>query len=184
MSEHLGNIDDPADLRALSESELPDLCQEIREFLLENVFSSGGHLSTNLGSVELTVALHYVFDFLEDRLIFDVGHQAYTHKILTGRRDRFPTQRSSGGLSGFTNPRESEYDHFMGGHAGTAISTALGLAAAIAPLSGLGAIVQSVQGNHGPILDTMDMLMGMLMPGMMTVDPTLLNPGAGGIPQA
>jgi len=128
MSEHLGNIDDPSDLRALPETDLPDLCQEVREFLLDNVFASGGHLSTNLGSVELTVALHYVFDFLEDRLIFDVGHQAYTHKILTGRRDRFHTQRSSGGLSGFTNPTESPYDHFMGGHAGTSISQALGVA--------------------------------------------------------
>jgi len=101
---------------------------QIREFLLETVFATGGHLSTNLGSVELTVALHYVFDFLEDRLIFDVGHQAYTHKILTGRRDRFHTQRSAEGLSGFTNPKESPYDHFMGGHAGTSISQALGVA--------------------------------------------------------
>jgi len=128
MTELLGKIDDPSDLRALPEEELADLCREIREFLLEKVFASGGHLSTNLGSVELTVALHYVFDFLEDRLIFDVGHQAYTHKILTGRRDRFHTQRSAGGLSGFTNPKESPYDHFMGGHAGTSISQALGVA--------------------------------------------------------
>ncbi len=128
MPDLLGNIDDPADLRELPEDQLADLCGEIREFLLENVFASGGHLSTNLGSVELTVALHYVFDFLEDRLVFDVGHQAYTHKILTGRRDRFRSQRSAGGLSGFTNPTESPYDHFMGGHAGTSISQALGLA--------------------------------------------------------
>ncbi len=123
------NIDGPPDLRELPEADLAELCAEIREFLVESVFSSGGHLSANLGSVELTVALHYVFDFLEDRLVWDVGHQAYTHKILTGRRDRFHTQRCTGGLSGFTNPLESPYDQFMGGHAGTSISTGLGLAA-------------------------------------------------------
>jgi 1-deoxy-D-xylulose-5-phosphate synthase len=128
MSELLPKIDDPSDLRKLEEDQLPDLCREIRDFLLETVFATGGHLATNLGSVDLTVALHYVFDFLEDRLIFDVGHQAYTHKILTGRRDRFHTQRSAGGLSGFTNPKESPYDHFMGGHAGTSISAGLGVA--------------------------------------------------------
>jgi len=132
MIEILDKIDDPKDLRELPEEDLEKLCAEIREFLVENVFASGGHLSTNLGSVELTVALHYVFDFLVDRVVWDVGHQAYTHKILTGRRDRFHTQRQTGGLSGFTNPRESDYDQFMGGHAGTSISTGLGLAAGAA----------------------------------------------------
>jgi 1-deoxy-D-xylulose-5-phosphate synthase len=128
VGELLSRIDGPEDLRKLSEDDLPVLCREIREFLLTSVFETGGHLATNLGSVELTVALHYVFDFLADRLVWDVGHQAYTHKIITGRRDRFTTQRLSGGLSGFTNPLESPYDHFMGGHAGTSISQGLGLA--------------------------------------------------------
>ncbi|MHC4471064.1 MAG: 1-deoxy-D-xylulose-5-phosphate synthase [Planctomycetota bacterium] len=128
MSRLLSEIDDPRDLRDLSENDLPELCDEIREFLIDRVFRTGGHLATSLGAVEITVALHYVFDFLEDRLIWDVGHQAYTHKILTGRRDRFHTQRSAEGLSGFTNPIESPYDHFMGGHAGTSISTGLGIA--------------------------------------------------------
>jgi 1-deoxy-D-xylulose-5-phosphate synthase len=132
MSDYLRSIDGPPDLRELTEANLPELCAEIREFLIRSVFASGGHLSANLGSVELTVALHYVFDFLQDRLVWDVGHQAYTHKILTGRRDRFHTQRCTGGLSGFTNPLESAYDQFMGGHAGTSISTGLGLAAAAA----------------------------------------------------
>jgi 1-deoxy-D-xylulose-5-phosphate synthase len=128
MAEMLEKIDGPEDLRELDEEQLPELCREIREFLVRSVFRTGGHLSTNLGSVELTVALHYVFDFLEDRIVWDVGHQAYTHKILTGRRETFHTQRTTGGLSGFTNPRESPYDHFMGGHAGTSISTGLGVA--------------------------------------------------------
>jgi 1-deoxy-D-xylulose-5-phosphate synthase len=132
MIDLLKTIDGPPDLRELPEERLPELCAEIREFLLDSVFHTGGHLSANLGSVELTVALHYAFDFLEDRMVWDVGHQAYTHKILTGRRDRFHTQRCTGGLSGFTNPLESPYDQFMGGHAGTSISTGLGLASAIA----------------------------------------------------
>ncbi len=132
MSNYLQSIEGPPDLRKLSEDQLPDLCAEIREFLVESVFGTGGHLSANLGSVELTVALHYVFDFLDDRLVWEVGHQAYTHKILSGRRDRFHTQRCTGGLSGFTNPLESPYDQFMGGHAGTSISTGLGLAIAAA----------------------------------------------------
>ncbi len=124
----LETIEGPAELRALPEGALPGLCAEIRDYLVETVLTTGGHLAANLGTVELTVALHYVFDFLEDRLVFDVGHQAYTHKILTGRRELFPTQRGPGGLSGFPNPRESPYDHFMGGHAGPSISTALGMA--------------------------------------------------------
>ena len=115
MSSYLEKIDGPPDLKELSEDQLPALCAEIRDFLVESVFTTGGHLSTNLGSVELTVALHYVFDFLEDRVVWDVGHQAYTHKILTGRRDRFHTQRCTGGLSGFTNPLESPYDIEPGG---------------------------------------------------------------------
>ncbi len=128
MSGKLDHIDDPKDLRALPEEELPEVCREVRERIVHTVLDTGGHLAANLGTVELTVALHYVFDFLADRLVWDVGHQSYAHKILTGRRDRFATLRRTDGLSGFTNPRESPYDQFMGGHAGTSISQALGLA--------------------------------------------------------
>ncbi len=124
----LDRILSPADLKALSREELPQLCAEIREFLLRSVQQTGGHLGSNLGVVELTVALHYVFDFRRDRCVFDVSHQGYVHKILTGRRDRFPTLRQTDGLCGFTHPGESEYDLFHTGHAGTSISLGLGLA--------------------------------------------------------
>jgi len=126
----LDRIDSPRDLKRLAPEELPRLCEEIRAFLLSSVQQTGGHLGSNLGTVELTVALHKVFDFRRDRLIFDVSHQAYAHKILTGRRSGFPLLRQTGGMCGFTNPVESEYDLFHTGHAGTAISLGLGLALA------------------------------------------------------
>ncbi len=107
--------------------ELPQLCEEMREFILDSVSKTGGHLGSGMGAVELTVALHYLFDFREDRLIFDVGHQAYPHKILTGRKAMFHTLRQKDGLCGFTNRFESPYDVYLMGHAGTAISTSLGL---------------------------------------------------------
>jgi 1-deoxy-D-xylulose-5-phosphate synthase len=121
-------ISSPEDLKQLSRDELPRLCAEIRAFLLESVQNTGGHLGSNLGVVELTVALHSVFDFRRDRCVWDVSHQGYVHKILTGRRGRFPTLRQTDGLCGFTHPSESEYDLFHTGHAGTSVSLGLGLA--------------------------------------------------------
>jgi len=124
----LPTIDFPEDLKRLPRADLDELCREIRDFLIESVTATGGHLSSNLGIVELTVALHYVFDIgpEKDRLVFDVSHQSYVHKILTGRRDRFPTLRKTDGLCGFTSQYESPYDLFHVSHAGTAVSTALG----------------------------------------------------------
>ena len=124
----LSKIESPADLKALSDDELTKLCAEIREKLIDIVSVNGGHLSSNLGMVELTVALHRVFDCPRDSVVFDVGHQSYTHKMLTGRYDRIETIRKEGGLSGFPKRRESEYDAFIAGHASTSISAALGIA--------------------------------------------------------
>ena len=126
----LDKINSPADLKALPETMLEPLCRELREFLTDNVSKTGGHLASNLGVVELTVALHRVFDFPKDKIVFDVGHQSYVHKILTGRRDSFDTLRQFGGLSGFPKRDESEYDCFNTGHSSTSISAALGLARA------------------------------------------------------
>ncbi len=126
----LQKINDPADLRALSRGELRQLADELRSFLLESVSKTGGHLSSNLGTVELTIALHYVFDTPGDRIVWDVGHQTYPHKILTGRRDRMPTLRQQGGLSGFPKRDESPYDTFGTAHSSTSISAALGMALA------------------------------------------------------
>lgn len=126
----LFRIASPADLRAMPEDAMPALCEEIRSFLLEHVPKTGGHLASNLGIVELTVAIHRVFDTPKDHLIFDVGHQSYVHKLLTGRREQFDTLRTPGGLSGFTKRAESEYDPFGAGHSSTSISAALGFARA------------------------------------------------------
>ena len=112
----------PADLRRLSRDELPQLAEELRVETIDAVSVTGGHLGAGLGVVELTVALHYVFDTPRDRLIWDVGHQAYPHKILTGRRERIRTLRQGGGLSGFTRRTESEYDPFGAAHSSTSIS--------------------------------------------------------------
>jgi 1-deoxy-D-xylulose-5-phosphate synthase len=112
MTDLLKTIDDPKDLRELNRDQLPKLAAELREFLLDSVSKTGGHLSSNLGTVELTVALHYVFQTPYDRLIWDVGHQSYPHKILTGRRERMGTLRQYGGISGFPRRSESEYDTF------------------------------------------------------------------------
>ncbi|MFG0258459.1 MAG: 1-deoxy-D-xylulose-5-phosphate synthase [Phycisphaerales bacterium JB043] len=124
----LDTIRTPRDLRSLRVDQLGELAQEIRSVICERVMRGGGHLAPNLGVVELTIALHYVFDFGHDRLLFDVGHQCYPHKILTGRLDGFDALRTSAGVAGFPEPNESEYDLFRVGHAGTAISTAVGLA--------------------------------------------------------
>ena len=126
----LSRIDSPADLRALPRTELPALAAELRDYVLQSVSRTGGHLSSNLGTVELTVALHYVFDTPRDRLVWDVGHQTYPHKILTGRRDRMHTLRQWEGLSGFPKRSESEYDTFGTAHSSTSISAALGMALA------------------------------------------------------
>ncbi|MDF1800258.1 MAG: 1-deoxy-D-xylulose-5-phosphate synthase [Planctomycetota bacterium] len=124
----LEGITAPGDLDGLDGPELVQLCGEIRHFLLESVQQTGGHLGSNLGVVELSVALHKVFDFRRDRLVLDVSHQCYPHKILTGRRDGFANLRKTGGMCGFTHPDESDYDLFHFGHAGTSIATGLGLA--------------------------------------------------------
>lgn len=126
----LQNVNDPADLRAMPRAELKALAAELRAFVLESVSQTGGHLSSNLGTVELTVALHHVFHTPEDRLVWDVGHQTYPHKILTGRRDRMKTLRQLGGISGFPQRAESPYDTFGTAHSSTSISAALGMALA------------------------------------------------------
>ncbi len=124
----LERIDGPEDVRGLSIRELGSLAVEIRQFILESVSKRGGHLASNLGVVELTLALHYVFDFKTDKLLWDVGHQCYAHKIITGRRGSFDKLRQGGGISGFPNAAESEYDQFTVGHAGTSVATAVGMA--------------------------------------------------------
>jgi 1-deoxy-D-xylulose-5-phosphate synthase len=126
----LSEIDDPAQLRELSQEQLAPLAEELRQYVIQSVSDTGGHLAAGLGTVELTVALHYVFDTPEDRLVWDVGHQTYPHKILTGRRERMTSMRKQGGLAGFPKRDESEYDTFGVGHSSTSISAALGMAVA------------------------------------------------------
>src|ERR1700754_3398608 len=130
MAGILKKIKSPADVKKLSLVELDQLAQEIRERLITGVAKTGGHIGPNLGVVELTIALHYVFDTPKDSFVFDVSHQAYVHKLLTGREDRFHTIRQPGGLNGFMLRTESEHDSFGAGHAGTALSAALGMAVA------------------------------------------------------
>ena len=125
--QYINHIDSPADLKKVPLDKLPEVCAELRQFIIEALSTNPGHLGSSLGAIELTVALHYVFDTPNDKLIWDVGHQAYAHKILTGRRDRFHTNRQFKGLSPFTNPAESEYDAFIAGHASNSISAALGI---------------------------------------------------------
>jgi 1-deoxy-D-xylulose-5-phosphate synthase len=137
MNTLLGHIDSPDDLRKLDRKQLPLLAEEIRELIINSVQQTGGHISSNLGVIELTLALHYVFNTPEDRLVWDVGHQSYAHKIITGRRDQMHTMRQAGGLSGFTKRGESEFDAFGVGHSSTSISAALGMALA-------------AQANHDP----------------------------------
>lgn len=126
----LNSIHDPSDLRTLDAEKLPQLAQELRKFILESVSSTGGHLSSGLGAIELTIALHYLFNTPDDRLVWDVGHQCYPHKILTGRKEQMAGLRQKGGLSGFPKTSESEYDHFGVGHSSTSIGAALGMAIA------------------------------------------------------
>ena len=126
----LEHIQSPADVKSLEREQLPQLCQELRKFLVQHVSETGGHLASNLGAVELTVAIHRVFDTAVDRLVFDVGHQCYIHKALTGRQELFSTLRQFQGLSGFPKPHESEHDAFIAGHASNSVSVALGMARA------------------------------------------------------
>ena len=126
----LENINSSADIKKLDREQLPQLCDELRKFEIENIAKTGGHLSPNLGTVELTVAIHRVYDTEKDRLVFDVGHQSYTHKIITGRREQFGTLRQYGGLSGFPKPSESNDDAFIAGHASNSVSVVLGMARA------------------------------------------------------
>ena len=142
----LGKINSPADLRQLPETDLPQVCSELRDFIIDSLANNPGHFASSLGSVELTVALHYVFSTPDDKLVWDVGHQAYGHKILTGRRDRFHTNRKFGGIKPFPSPDESEYDSFVAGHASTSISAALGLSVA-AKLQGRDEHVVAVIGD-------------------------------------
>ena len=136
MTPLLDTIHQPSDLRALGRQQLPQLATELREFLVDTVSKTGGHFASNLGSIELTIALHYVFNTPDDRLVWDVGHQTYPHKILTGRRARMGSMRQKGGLAGFPKREESPYDTFGVGHSSTSIGAALGMAAA-AKLQGL-----------------------------------------------
>ena len=130
MSQWLDQINSPEDLKRVPKENLPEVAREYRERLIETVAQTGGHLGASLGALELNIALHYVFDSPRDKICWDVGHQAYPHKILTGRRDRIKTLRQGGGLSGFTKRAESEYDPFGAAHAATSISAALGFCAA------------------------------------------------------
>ncbi len=131
MSKYLDTISYPRDLKKLLPEELAELSSEIRRFIIDSVSTTGGHLGSSLGAVEIAVALHYVFSMPYDKIIWDIGHQAYAHKILTGRKNAFDTLRQKGGLSGFSLPTESEYDLFIGGHSSTAISSAFGLKKAL-----------------------------------------------------
>src|SRR5258707_6310205 len=126
----LDNIETPKDVRKLDRRQLPVVAQEIRDQIIDVVSKKGGHFGGNLGVVELTLALHYVFDTPRDQIVFDTGHQSYPHKLITGRRDTFDTIRMHGGISGFCKREESEYDVFNAGHASTSISAALGIAVA------------------------------------------------------
>src|SRR5512139_3755166 len=124
------SINSPDDLRQLSRDQLPQVCDELRQYIIDVVSVHGGHFAASLGVVELTTALHYVYNTPYDQLVWDVGHQAYGHKILTGRKEAFPTNRKYGGLSGFPKRSESEYDSFGVGHSSTSISAALGMSLA------------------------------------------------------
>ena len=130
MERLLDGIDSPLDLKKIDQKDLPRLAEEIRKEIINVVSETGGHLASSLGAVELAIAAHYVLNTPHDKVLWDVGHQAYAHKILTGRKNAFKTLRQLGGVSGFPNKDESEYDIFTVGHSSTSISSALGLAAA------------------------------------------------------
>jgi len=179
----LDTIQFPADLRSLDEDQLPQLADELRAFLIQSVSKTGGHLASGLGSIEITIALHYLFDTPNDRLIWDVGHQCYPHKILTGRREQMAVLKQKDGLSGFPKITESEYDHFGAGHSSTSISAALGMAIA-AKAQGLDRKAVAIIGdggmtagmayealNHGGCIDT-DLLV-ILNDNEMSISPNV-----------
>ena len=155
----LAKIDSPADLRKLDRSQLPQVCNELRQYIIDNVSVYGGHFGASLGVVELSVALHYVFNTPDDQLVWDVGHQAYGHKILTGRRDDFHSNRTYGGLSGFPKRKESIYDSFGVGHSSTSISSALGMAVA-------SALEKNYERQHIAIIGDGAMTAGLAFEGM------------------
>ena len=128
--ELLYKVNSPQDLKQLSISQLPQYCAELRRYIIDECSKNPGHLASSLGTIELTVAIHYVYNLPQDKLVWDVGHQAYAHKIITGRRDLFPTNRKLGGISGFPRMAESKYDSFGAGHSSTSLSAAYGLAKA------------------------------------------------------
>ena len=173
---YINHIDSPEDLKKLTPEELPDVCAELRQFIIEALSKNPGHLASSLGTIELTVALHYVFDTPHDQLVWDVGHQAYAHKILTGRRDRFHTNRQFKGLSPFTNPAESEYDAFIAGHASNSISAALGLDIAgdrnVVAIIGDGAMTGGLafEGLNNTSMDKNNLLI-VLNDNHMAIDP-------------
>ena len=178
---HLNSINSPDDLKKMDKEELPVVCQELRDFIIDEVAKNPGHLGSSLGVVELTVALHYVFNTPYDRLVWDVGHQAYGHKILTGRRDLFHTNRQMGGISGFPKIEESEYDAFGVGHASTSISAALGMAVAarmkgedrkVVAVIGDGAMTGGLafEGLNNTSMDENDLLI-ILNDNQMAIDP-------------
>lgn len=164
----LDKIDSPKDLRKLPHSDLPQLAQELREFIIDIVATKEGHLGASLGVVELTIALHYVFDTPNDKLIWDVGHQAYGHKILTGRKEIFDTNRQLGGISGFPKMSESEYDNFGTGHSSTSISAILGMAIA-SKLKG------DVQKHHIAVIGDASIASGMAFEGLNHMGVTDAN---------
>jgi 1-deoxy-D-xylulose-5-phosphate synthase len=179
---YLSKIDSPDDLKQLTREELPQVCSELRQFIIDEVAKNPGHLGSNLGSIELTVALHYVFNTPYDRIVWDVGHQAYGHKILTGRRDKFHTNRQFKGLCGFPTPFESEYDTFGVGHASTSISAALGMSIAsllkkennryVVAVIGDGAMTGGLafEGLNNTSMDKNDLLI-ILNDNQMAIDP-------------
>ena len=179
----LDTIQSPTDLRSLKENQLPQLAEELRAFLIQSLSKTGGHLASGLGSVEITIALHYLFDTPNDRLVWDVGHQCYPHKILTGRRDQMASLRQKDGLSGFPKITESEYDHFGVGHSSTSISAALGMAiaakaknedrkaVAIIGDGGMTAGMAFEALNHGGCIDT-DLLV-ILNDNEMSISPNV-----------
>ena len=130
MKRILDSIERPEQIQNLSEYQLKQLADELRDFIVENVSKTGGHLAPSLGTVELTLALYHIFDLAQDKVVWDVGHQAYAHKILSGRREQFHLLRQKGGITGFPKRSESDYDSFGTGHASTSISAALGMAIA------------------------------------------------------
>ena len=130
MTQFLDNVNNPSDLKKIKREDLPAVAHEIRQVLLQTISKTGGHLASNMGVVELTLAMHYVFDNPTDKFVWDVGHQSYVHKLLTGRKEKFDSLRQYEGLSGFTKREESKYDHWNCGHGGTSISAALAFAMA------------------------------------------------------